>query len=282
MTLYQAEEERTKLRREKTWEAIALATNQRWEKAAAVNRYLIDLFPDDVEAYNRLGKALSELGDYRESANAFQKALELAPNNAIARKNLERLARLKDSPLQPKSAPKVTPHIFIEESGKTALTLLQNPPGQEMLAHLSAGDFIKLQSSGNNLLAYDDQENYIGKVEPRLAARLLQLTAKGNRYEAAITSMGKGEVAIIIREVYRDPSQLAIPSFPSRDLEKHRPPSQESLFKYDFDEVEEEDMERGPKPPWRDDAEVDEPALQMGMEEKEPVESPDELEEELE
>ena len=84
MTLYQAEY-RSRIRREKSKEAIAMAMENRWEDATGVNRSIIELFPDDIEAYNRLGKALFELGRYDEARTAFTKALELSPSNTIAR-----------------------------------------------------------------------------------------------------------------------------------------------------------------------------------------------------
>ena len=91
-------EERSRIHRDKSREGIALATQGRWEEAVQANRALLAAFPDDVEAQNRLGKALSELGHYTEARSAFQRALEKSPSNPIARKNLERLADLSDAP----------------------------------------------------------------------------------------------------------------------------------------------------------------------------------------
>ena len=47
----------------------------RWEAATEVNRSILDLFPEDMEAFNRLGKALLESGDYIEARSAFTQAL---------------------------------------------------------------------------------------------------------------------------------------------------------------------------------------------------------------
>ena len=55
-------EERLRARRRLTERAIALAMASRWEEAAKVNRELLELVPDDVDAQNRIGKALTELG----------------------------------------------------------------------------------------------------------------------------------------------------------------------------------------------------------------------------
>ena len=39
----------------------------RWQEAADTNRSIIELFPEDIEASNRLSKALPELGDYPQA-----------------------------------------------------------------------------------------------------------------------------------------------------------------------------------------------------------------------
>ena len=97
-------QEKEKSRKDKAKKAIALAMRSRWKEAVAVNRSLIGDFPQDLEAYNRLGKALSELGRNREAKEAFQRALEISPHNGIAKKNLDRLIHLGDE--TPRAAPR--------------------------------------------------------------------------------------------------------------------------------------------------------------------------------
>src|SRR3990170_150507 len=91
--VFQAED-RTRVRKQQADAAIQLALKGRWEEAVALNKSIIELFPTDVDAYNRLGKAMTELGRYGEAKGAYQKALEIDPLNTIARKNLTRLATL--------------------------------------------------------------------------------------------------------------------------------------------------------------------------------------------
>lgn len=67
-------EERLRAKRHSTERAIALAMASRWEEAAKVNRELLELFPDDVDAQNRLGKALTELGRFGEARYAYSRA----------------------------------------------------------------------------------------------------------------------------------------------------------------------------------------------------------------
>ena len=88
--------DREKIRKDRAKKAVALAMENRWEDAIAVNQTVLKDFPEDLETFNRLGKALSELGRNAEATEAFEKALALSPHNSIARKNLDRLARLGD------------------------------------------------------------------------------------------------------------------------------------------------------------------------------------------
>src|SRR5690242_10888814 len=94
-----------------------------WQEAVDVNRQLIDIAPDEVEPWNRLGKALSELGRYAEARDAYNDALQRDPNNMIAQKQLKRLSLLVDEsqagPSGGEERKKLDPRLLIEETGKT-------------------------------------------------------------------------------------------------------------------------------------------------------------------
>src|SRR3990172_8819090 len=94
--VFQAED-RAKVKRQQADLAIQLALRGRWLEAVQLNRSIIESFPTDVDAFNRLGKALTELGKYADARDAYMKALETDPLNSIARKNLSRLATLGEA-----------------------------------------------------------------------------------------------------------------------------------------------------------------------------------------
>jgi len=213
MTLYRQTEYKSQLRRKTSKEAILLAMENRWEEAVSANHNIVELFPQDIEAYNRLGKALVELGRYRNAKVAFQTAVAISPSNTIAQKNLERLSHLKQKDKRPKKTSKIAPSHFLEESGKTATTTLEKPVNQNHLAKLAPGDPVKLQIIDRRLSIDDWHGNYLGLVPPRLSNRILRLIDGGNRYDAAITSVSDENITIIIREEYQDPSQRGIQSF---------------------------------------------------------------------
>jgi len=119
----QSAEEKARLKKQWTELAIQQALASQWEEAATTNRNILNLFPNEAEAYNRLGKAYSELGQYTEARQAYSQTLKYSPNNTIARKNLDRLSLLQEAPtLAPGGAERIDPRLFIEETGKTGMT----------------------------------------------------------------------------------------------------------------------------------------------------------------
>lgn len=224
--------------------AIAHATRAEWAPAVEANRRLLEL-GEDTDTYNRLGKALAELGEHAEALQAYEQALERDGTNRIAQRNVERLRVLVETPStdgtngdRPEKAPA---HVFIEELGKTGHARLINVAAPRVLAPLSAGDAVNLRADGDQLAA-SVGERLIGHVEPRIGARLIKLMQTGNRYEAAITSIHDDEVRVIIREVYADPRNFGKVSFPgagSRASEV-RPYLKGSALRYDDDEEADE------------------------------------------
>ena len=212
-----ADRDKAKVRRDRAKKAVALAMRSQWDDAAAMNRAILRDFPDDLEAQNRLGKALSETGRNHEAKQAFQRALEISPHNGIARKNLDRLMSLGDQGApRARGSVKSAPRVFIEESGKAATTALVSLAPPQTLLKLAPGNPVMLEIENKRLKVKDANGDYIGSVEPKLSARLARLLRGGNRYEATVTSAGFQELTIIIRETFKHPSQASVVSFPSR------------------------------------------------------------------
>jgi tetratricopeptide (TPR) repeat protein len=238
----------TRQRRQLGEAAISHATRGEWEAAVEANRALLDLGPD-IDASNRLGKALAELGRHDEALKAYEKALERDATNRIAQRNVERLRVLlaADKPagngkVRTGKAPAT---VFIEEMGKTGRARLINLAAAGVLAPRSPGDAVELQVDKDELNARVSGR-VIGTVEPRIAARLLKLIAGGNRYEAAITTIHEAgaDINIIIREVFTHPVNFGKVSFPTLGQASVgvRPYMKGNALRYDDeDEVEEAD-----------------------------------------
>jgi hypothetical protein len=255
-------EDRARIRRKRADLAIQLALQSRWEEAVTVNQDILSLYPSDVDAWNRLGKAMAELGRYRESREAYGKTLDLDSTNTIARKNLARLAVLGEvTPVRAEPKQQLDPQIFIEETGKTGITALYRV-NREVLARMTAGDRVELRPEGNVLLIENARGEYLGEVEPKLGLRLLKLMQDGNQYAAALTSLANATGRVIIKEVYQHPSQAGRPSFPTTPAtgpEVIRPYIKESILKRGTEEEPEttEEVEGGGEE-WEEEVETQE------------------------
>lgn len=248
------EKSREKLRRDRAKKAVELAMHSHWDEAVVMNRAILRDFPEDLEAQNRLGKALSELGRNREAREAFQRALEISPNSGIARKNLDRLMSLGDQDA-PRSQGSVetAAKVFIEESGKATTTSLVSLAPSSALLKLAPGHRVSLEIENRRVKVVSAAGEYVGSVEPRLTARLLRLVRGGNQYEAAVTSADPNELTIIIRETFKHPSQTGIVSFPSRAGADYRVYVSGSVLAYGEDELDADTLGGRIIKDWSDD-----------------------------
>jgi hypothetical protein len=228
-------EDQTRVRRVRTEQAIQFAMQSRWDDAIAANRAIIAAFPKEADAYNRLGKALTETGKIKEAREAYTRALEIEPTNGIARKNLDRLATMR-AKAEPDKAQQVDTSLFIEEMGKTGVSTLK-PANMKMLATLSAGDEVALKNIGSRLTVETMGGEYISDIEPKLTMRLTKLMAGGNKYAAAVASLGDEGVRVIIKETFQHPNQVGRLSFPAGKAgDVVRPYTKESMVRADMDD----------------------------------------------
>ena len=238
------EEDKARLRRKASQEAISLAMQSLWQEAVTVNQSILELFPTDIDAYNRLGRAFMELGEFAKAKEAYSRGLELDPNNAIAQKNLQRLSLLPASKVKVKEERReVAPDLFIGEMGKAGVVNLQNLAPGEVLARMAAGNQVDLKVRGQQLIIENEQGEYLGLVEPPHGFRLARLIEGGNKYTAAIVNIDNDTARVIIREVFQHPNQIGRPSFPVKAVEGFQPHVKDTLLRHEA--VEEEALEEG-------------------------------------
>lgn len=238
----------SKLRRDLSRDAISLALQGEWERATEVNHAILELFEDDVDAMNRLSKALMELAKYPEAKDVLGRVVQIAPYNTIAKKNLARLMQLEDTPAPAKQARKAgsVPQFFIEDSGKSGTTVLQKTVTGQVVARVAPSDPANLVVERDAIIVYTRDEEYLGQIEPKLGRRLIRLMEGGNKYDAAIIGVGEQGISVIVRETYRHRSLQNVCSFPSKTKEEHRVYLSENLVRYiQDDDLEGDDDEDG-------------------------------------
>ena len=267
MAVYQGED-RLRLRRLRSEKAIQAAMQNRWDEAVGLNRQFLELFPNDVDAYNRLGKALMELGRYAEAKEAYGKAAKLDPTNAISQKNLARLEKLEDEEGAIIPPTPVDPRLFIEESGKTAMTVLVDV-GSEVLPKLTAGDQLELRVAEKVVNLYDAADQYVGQLEPKIGQRVTRLLGEGNRYSAAVTSVVEESVRVILRETYRSPAMGSRPSFPISPAELGRAYTRDTAFRQDLEDEDDDLAEEHEETLGFSEAKTDDTTQDEAVEEEE-------------
>ena len=198
-----------------------------WERATEVNIAILELFPTDVEAMNRLVKALIETGSYVDAQAALNQVCAIAPYNNIAKKNRARLDQLTANPDLAKSetskqARKVAgaSQTFIEESGKSATTVLRNSNspgnsnGRKITVHLAPSDPVVLSREKNTVMVKTLDGQLLGQLEPKMGNRLTRLMDGGNKYIAVVVSVNHDGVSVMVRETFKHPSLQNMCSFP--------------------------------------------------------------------
>ncbi|MCD6567973.1 MAG: tetratricopeptide repeat protein [Dehalococcoidia bacterium] len=257
MMSYYKEEKEAKLYRQLSQKAVDLAMQGSWAEAEAVNRDIIEKFPSDAEAHNRLGRSLTKLGDFVQARETYLKTLSFDPGNTIARKNLDRLALLAQSPAETPDRPiannqGITLDLFAAEMGKAGVVELRNVAASDVLAKLATGDKVQLKVTERRLFVENEQGAYLGEVETEHAVRLVKLINGGNQYDAAILNVGLDGVKVIVKETYQHPSQVGHLSFQVKDIASLRTYARSVSSKQDvetsesdLDELDEDEEDSG-------------------------------------
>ena len=250
-------------------QATAAALEADWPRALELNQKILEAAPDDVEARNRLGRALVEVGRLDEAKAAFSEVLKTEPYNTIAFRGNARVATLQEHKTKPTTtATKTQPRLFIEDMGKTGILRLINPAPVHVLAKYSPGAECELKEQEGLLAVHARDGELVGFLEPKVGRRLIDLIRTGNQYVAAIVSNDPANARVAIREVGQSPENASRISFPGhhRSAEtKERAYVRGTFFRDGgADDVEEE----------AEEAEEETPAAEEVLEETEVTEEP--------
>jgi len=197
--------------------AISAALVANWKDAEKLNKEILRETPEDVDALNRLSRALAELGDLKKAKKIAEKALRLDPFNTIASKSLSRWKGIRSS-VSP-STVIGQPDAFLEEPGKTKMLSLLHLGDARILAKLDAGDEVALTPHSHRVSVITGEGKYVGRLPDDISARLRKLISLGNTYKVLIKSVNQEEVKVFIREEARSQKLADTPSFAPEKLD---------------------------------------------------------------
>lgn len=237
------------LRRRKQGEAIAYANRGDWANAAEANTTMLydglnsadladsedeqltigDLVAksSDVETLNRLAKAEYELGNIEFARQIYQRVLSINENNPIAKRMLSLLDHTETRASKPRKFADM--RTFVVETGKSTITTMHidqaTPialvPGEivEMRIVGSHGDIEQegIAVDAHAIDIFDASETLLGRLEPRLAQRIIDFMRQGNKYMAVVWRVSEHYhmIDLVIREAYRNPDSTGSVSFPA-------------------------------------------------------------------
>ena len=222
-------------------QSIQAALEADWQRAAELNKLIIEASPDDVDARSRLGRALIELGRIDGARAAYEEVLRVEPNNLVANRTLQRLKALAEvnrKPVQTKSRTQM--RNFIEDMGKTGIVRLINTPSVAILSRYSPGTEVQVQPAGELVAVHGADKELLGFLEPKVGRRLLSFLRAGNQYTAALVATDPQNAKVTIREIYQHPSMAGKVPFPgSHRPAETRPYIRGTFFRYGGGEEEE-------------------------------------------
>jgi tetratricopeptide (TPR) repeat protein len=191
--------------------AVAYALNNDWNNAIQINKDILKLNPEDVDALNRLSRAYFESGDTKNALKTSQKALGFDPTNTIALKSVEKYKKAKVNLL--KSSKSASPSDLIEEPGKTKIVSLLNLGQTKIISCLDSGDEVTLQTHSHRVCITTQDGKYIGRLPDDISARLRNFVKGGNKYKILIKSVDIKTVKVFIKEVFKSPKFKDVNSF---------------------------------------------------------------------
>src|ERR1700704_2451749 len=196
--------------------AVQAALEADWATAVELNTKILEANAEDLEARNRLGRALLETGKLEEAKGAYSQVVKAQANNPIPARLATRLEhKTKANPTKSKTQPR----LFIEDMGKTGILRLINPAPAHVVAKYSPGAEAELRERDGLIAVHARDGELLGFLEPKVGRRLLDLINTGNQYVVAVVSNDQQNPRVAIRETLQSPENAQRISFPGH----HRP-----------------------------------------------------------
>lgn len=226
--------------------AINAAIANDWTQAIDLNKQIINLKPQDIDASNRMGRAYLETGNLEQAKKTYQKVLKLDQYNIIALKNLKRLAKVKDEKkiINGQGTKNCfDSQMFLSEPGKTKLVNLVKLATPAVLSGLYCGDEVYLFPKKFSISVCDQSGQYLGALPDDLSHHLIRLLAGGNKYQTYVRKIGSNILQVFIKESIRAKKFANQPSFWESNCYNYTAIIRQHEQKSDVPEIEVPDAE---------------------------------------
>ena len=198
--------------------AIDAALDCRWEEALKLNKKIIKIDPQNVDALARLARVYLEMGRSNLAKKYYSEVIKIDPYNPIALKNLKIIESFKPNGqsggiIHTVNSNKLSASLFLQEPGKTKMINLLKVAEPQKLSQSYCGMQVEMAIKNRKITIVDSTGNYLGVMPDDINHHLLKLIRGGNKYELFIKSIRVNGLAVLIKETYRSKRFKNQPSF---------------------------------------------------------------------
>lgn len=185
--------------------AIEAALSSNWQDALKLNKKILKVEPQNVDALARLARVNMELGKLNLAKKFYSEVLKYDPYNPIAIKNLKIIKSFKSNSQNPNrnGSVKLSPSLFLQEPGKTKVVSLLKVAEPQKLSQAFCGMKVEIVIKNRKITITDFEGKYLGVLPDDVSYHLLRLIRGGNKYEFFIKSIKVNGLAVLIRETFR-------------------------------------------------------------------------------
>jgi len=198
-------------------QAIDAAFNNHWQEAINLNKKILKLDKNNLEAILRLGFSYFQLQKFDEAKKIYQKGLKIQPNHPVILNYLQKIYAIEEKKEKEKTQKKIVfdPELFLEIPGKTKSVALVNLGQKNVLAKLSIGQKVLLLIRRRKVIVKTENNEFIGNLPDDIGKRLMILIKGGNKYLAFIKEVSLNRVVVFLKEEEKSKKFKNIVSFPS-------------------------------------------------------------------
>ena len=192
--------------------AIREASNNNWEKAKKLNLVILNISKNNIETLNRLGISYMKLSDKVNATKCFKYVLKIAPNNMIAKKNLNKLQL--NLPEITINLSKIDTANLVNETGKSIHIKCDIKNSKKILNQgIDTGSKLTIRNEKDSIGIYKGNSK-IHIIDNSIGKRISNLINLGNEYTCTVLGVSENSININIKEKSKSKEAMQIISFP--------------------------------------------------------------------
>lgn len=197
--------------------AVDAAMKSLWMEAIELNKQILKIDKNNIDAVLRLGFSYLQNGEYKNAKKQYLIALKLQPANTNISKNLEKIKILesKKTKTQINNVVNLNPYLFLEIPGKTKTVSLINLGQKNTLAGLSIGQEVLILPKKRKIEIRTKSKEYVGSLPDDISKRMTILMKAQSEFLAFIKEADLKHVLIFLKEGKKGKKVLKYASFPT-------------------------------------------------------------------